>query len=78
MRGIYGDIEYAKKGLKTINTGSRFIAEVSSQGILNRDPHIISGISQTSANGFNKWWEHDKDIEKLIDMCKRYIDSRGK
>ena len=78
VKGQYKVLDDAKKVLDEINSGNRFIAEVSSQGILHPDPHTINGQDQNVANGFNKSWCDYSCIYRLIDICKTYLRHGGK
>ena len=73
--GAYNDLQEAKQVLNGINTGNRFIAEVNSDGNLNRDPHFVGGQNQgagTSA-GFNKHWCDWPCINRLMDICEIFM-----
>ena len=74
----YNILEEAKEALNSINTGNRFIAEVSSEGILKKNPHMINGQSQTKDNGFNKFWCGWDCINRMVDVCQKYLESTGK
>ena len=69
----YHYIEDAKERLSKIITGSRLIAEVDENGALKRDPHLVNGQNQTPENGFNKWWTGWTDINRMMDVCERYL-----
>jgi hypothetical protein len=75
VQGRYKGLEDAKEALNGINSGNRLIAEVDSEGNLNRDPHIINGIQQINSNGFNKVWCDWSCINPLMDACQQYLDS---
>ena len=78
VQGRYNVLEDAKEALNAINQGNRFIAEVNSQGILNRDPHMINGHQQIPQNGFNKYWCSWHCINRLMDTCQEYLYSTGR
>ena len=78
VQGRYNVLEDAKEALNAINQGNRFIAEVNSQGILNRDPHMINGHQQIPQNGFNKYWCNWHCINRLMDACQEYLYSTGR
>ena len=78
VKGIYTDIEEAKKKLNSMQSGSRvsrLIAEVNEFGKLMRDPHIVGGQNQGIAMGagFDKWWGDWNDINKLMDICEEFL-----
>ena len=75
--GSYNDVETAKVVLRSINRGNRLIAEVKSSNGLNRDPHIVGGQNQGAgiSAGFNKYWCGWSCINKLMDICARYLDN---
>ena len=69
VNGPYNDLQLAKDELKQIakNGKSRMIVEVIN-GIIREDPHMITGISQTSSNGFEKDWNNWDDIHEMVDI----------
>ena len=42
-------------------------------GAIQVDPNYISGIAQTPANGFDKYWEDWDDINAMVEIVKRYM-----
>ena len=75
--GSFSDIEKAKESLAQIKQGIRLIAEVDEHGKLNRDPHIVGGQNQNQAAGFNKYWRDWPDINKIMDICEKYLVAQG-
>ena len=53
------------------------IAEVDQHSVLNRDPHYIDNTPQIPTNGFNKSWMDWTDIDRMMNICERYLH-RGK
>ena len=78
--GHFVGIEKAKSLLREINAGPRFIAEVDSFGILNRDPHLVGGQNQEAgmAEGFNCQWASQDEIDSLMDICQDYLIPQGR
>ena len=78
--GEYSVLDEAKEVLngQTKKRGfNRFIAEVDETNTLVTDPHVVGGKQQTAENGFNKWWNDRRDINRLIGKCQTYRDKTG-
>ena len=78
--GEYSDLDEAKEVLngQTKKRGfNRFIAEVDETNTLVTDPHVVGWKKQTEENGFNKWWNDMRDINRLIGKCQSYLDKTG-
>ena len=69
----FDDLEKAKERLNRIPNGSRLIAEIDGHGVLMRDPHFIDMIPQAPSQGFNKWWNGWEDINRMLDICEKYL-----
>jgi hypothetical protein len=83
VKGPYLDLQLAKDELKEIakkggipevgsTTGSRMMLEII-DGAIQVDPHFINGISQTPANGFDKYWADWDDINAMIEIVKQHM-----
>ena len=68
------DLQLAKEELKEIakNKRSRMMLEII-DGAIQVDPQIINGVSQTMANGFDKYWKNWKDINAMVDIAKQQM-----
>ena len=67
--------EFAKNGgipEPGSTTGSRMMLEIFG-GVLQVDPHFINGISQTPANGFEKYWADWDDINAMVKIVKKHM-----
>ena len=42
-------------------------------GAIQVDPHVINGISQTPANGFDKYWADWNDINAMVEIVKQHM-----
>ena len=42
-------------------------------GAIQVDPQIINGISQTLANGFDKYWKDWNDINAMVEIVKQHL-----
>ena len=42
-------------------------------GALQENPHFINGISQTPANGFDKYWADWDDINAMVKIVKKHM-----
>ena len=82
VKGPYLDLQLAKDKLKEIaknggipepgsTTGSRMMLEII-DGEIQVDPHFINGISQTPANGFDKYWADWSDIHLMVEIGKAW------
>ena len=84
VKGPYLDLQLAKEELKEIaknkkpwdiingNERSRMMLEII-DGAIQVYPQIINGISQTLANGFDKYWKDWKDINAMIEIAKQQM-----
>ena len=83
VKGPYLDLQSAKDKLKEFaknggipepgsTTGSRMMLEIFG-GVLQVDPHFINGISQTPANGFEKYWANWYDINAMVEIVKQHM-----
>ena len=74
MKGPYSDLQLAKDELKEIakNNGSRMMLEII-DGKIQVDPHIINGIPQTPANGFDIFWYDWWDINEMVEIGKEHM-----
>ena len=83
VKGPYSDLKLAKDKLKEIaknggipepgsTTGSRMMLEII-DGEIQVDPHFINGISQTPANGFDKYWADWDDINAMVEIVKQHM-----
>ena len=74
VKGPYLDLQLAKDELKEIakNGGSRMMLEII-DGTIQVDPHFINGISQTPANGFEKYWADWNDINAMVKIVKQHM-----
>ena len=74
VKGPYLDLQLAKDELKEIakNGGSRMMLEII-DGAIQVDPHFINGISQTPANGFDKFWWDWNDINAMVEIVKQHM-----
>ena len=70
------DLQLAKDEMKKIakNDGSRMMLEII-DGAIQVNPHFINGISQTPANGFDKYWEDWDDINAMVEIVKQYMSN---
>ena len=71
--GPFLNLELAKNELQKVafqNGGSRMMVEIIDDDLV-MDPHYINGISQTPANGFEKWWGGWNDINSMIEIVKQ-------
>jgi hypothetical protein len=77
VKGPYLDLQLAKDELKEIakNGGSRMMLEII-DGAVQVDPHVINGISQTPANGFDKWWAGWNDINAMVEIVKQHMGNK--
>ena len=77
VKGPYSDLQSAKDELTEIakNGGSRMMLEIIG-GALQVDPHFINGISQTSANGFDKYWHNWNDINAMVEIVKQHMGKK--
>ena len=77
VKGPYSDLQSAKDELKEIakNGGSRMMLEII-DGVLQVDPHRINGISQTPANGFEKFWYDWWDINAMVEIVKQHMGKK--
>ena len=68
------DLQLAKDELKEIakNGKSRMMLEII-DGALQVNPHFINGISQTPANGFEKYWADWNDINAMVKIVKQHM-----
>ena len=67
--------EFAKNGgipEAGSTTGSRMMLEIIG-GVLQVNPHFINGISQTPANGFEKYWADWNDINAMVEIVKQHM-----
>ena len=71
------DLQLAKDELKEIakNGKSRMMLEII-DGALQENPHFINGISQTPANGFDKWWAGWDDINAMVEIVKQHMGNK--
>jgi len=76
VKGPYLDLQLAKDELKEIakNGKSRMMLEII-DGALQVNPHIINGISQTPANGFDKYWAGWDDINAMVEIVKQHMET---
>ena len=74
MKGRYFDLQLAQDELKEIakNGGSRMMLEII-DGAIQVDPNYISGIAQTPANGFDKYWAGSDDINAMVEIVKQHM-----
>ena len=84
VKGPYLDIKLAKEELKEIaknkkpwdiingHDRSRMMLEII-DGAIQVDPQIINGISQTPANGFEKYWADWNDINAMVEIVKQHM-----
>ena len=74
VKGPYLDLQLAKDELKVIakNGRSRMMLEII-DGAIQVDPHFINGISQTPANGFDKYWADWDDINAMVQIVKQHM-----
>ena len=74
VKGPYSDIQSAKDELKEIakNGGSRMMLEII-DGAIQVDPHFINGISQTPANGFDRYGDDWWDINEMVEIVKQHM-----
>ena len=42
-------------------------------GAIQVDPHIINGISQTTAYGFDNYWNDWSDINAMVEIGKQHM-----
>ena len=78
--GPYSDLELAKNELrKFANNGksSRMILEIIN-GVIQVDPHMINGVSETGpsqipSNGFAYKWEDWDDINAMVEISKQHM-----
>ena len=68
------DLKLAKDELKEIakNGGYRMMLEII-DGEIQVDPHKISGVSQTPANGFDKKWANWDVINAMVEIVKQHM-----
>ena len=74
VKGPYYDLQMAKTELTKIagNGKSRMMVEII-DGVVQKDPHYISGISQKPSEGFNKYWDDWYDINAMIAIVEQYL-----
>ena len=75
VKGRYFNLDDAKNLLKGITSGARLIAEVDKSNKVLKDPHLIEGQPQTRENGFNKSWGNWYVINRLIEICEKFIQN---
>ena len=74
VKGPYLDLQLAKDELKEIakNGGLRMMVEII-DGEIQENPHKISGIAQTLANGFDKKWINWANIYAMLEIVKQHM-----
>ena len=80
VKGPYSTVQEAKMELKEVakNGQSRMIVEVINNVVIE-DPHIIDGLEQKPANGFEKFWKGWWDIDAMVVIVKLFLcQNKGK
>jgi len=67
----------AKKYLRRYKRGSRAIFEVKKGKVL-KSPYRIAGYPQTRRYGFYTYWRNKKDIQRMRNICVKYIKPKRK
>ena len=74
VKGPYSNLQMAKDELTKIaeNGNMRMMVEVI-DGVVQEDPHNISGIIQSPSNGFDKNWNGWDDINAMVAIAKQHL-----